>query len=332
MPKNDEKRNLEEELKELKPEDIFRPLDKIRASAPPLEPLWAYFFFKKCVTSLTGDPGISKTSLGYSMFTTLSSGEPYLGIKPTEPIKVLNMDFESSDSLIASRSELVVTHFSPNFVVYNLMDYYLPQVATVIVDYCKANGINVILIDNQTMAFNTRDENDNAEAKREMRFLRSMAVACNASLVIYHHPSKSNAPGTRKGSGAYTRARLADIMINLDYPSEDNTDIMVLRTVKNRLIDDKVEWYLKKSEGKFEFCNPPVDLFRPAQPTNTLVYRAQEKILELINGNKEYKTDEIVSMLEKHKFDKFTVGNALKRLKQQRRLTSNKFGYYQKPK
>lgn len=325
-----DRKNLEEELKSLRPEDIFRPLDDVVANAPPLYPLWGYFFFRKCVTSLVGDPGISKTTLGYSMFHSLSNGEPFLGIKPEEPINVLYMDFESSDSLVASRHQLVINDKSPNFILYNIVDYYLPQIATLLVQYCKDYDINMIVIDNQSMAFNTRDENDNSEAKREMKFIRSIAIACNAGVLIYHHPSKSNMPGTRKGSGAFARARLADVMINLDYAVEGNEDVIMLQTVKNRMTDEKVVWYINKTGGKFVFCDMPTDIDIPKQATNTYIYQAQEKILEMLKNGNQYKAVDIIREISNKEITEYIIVNALNKLRQHRRVSQPKYGYYGK--
>lgn len=326
-----ERKNVrQEELNSLRPEDLFRPLDRIIENAPPLEPLWGYFFFRKHVTSLVGDPGISKTTLGYKWLTTISNGKPFLGIMPDESVKVLYMDFESSDSLIASRSMLVKQEKSPNFIVYNLVDYYLPEISTIVVDYCRENDINIIVIDNQSMAFNTRDENDNSEAKREMRFIRSIAVACNAAVFIYHHPSKGHLPGTKRGSGAYARARLADVMYNLEYATEDNQDVVVLEQVKNRLIDEKLVWYLRKQEGEFIFTEAPNNMDIPKQATNTLIYEAQTKIMDILQRGVQLKAEDIIKDLEKMNVSKDSANNAIRKLKQQRRIVSIKYGFYER--
>lgn len=324
----EQKKSIQEEIAILKPEDLFRTLATIRKSAKPLEPLWGFLLFKKAITSIVGDPGVCKTTMGYGLATSLCMGYPFLEIAPEEPIKALYMDFESSDSLVVSRANLIEVEDSPNFWIYNIVDYYLTHIADVTLKFCKEKGINLILVDNQSMAFSTRDENDNAEAIKQMKFLRSFTNACNAATIVYHHTSKANLPGTRKGSGAFARARLADIYINLDIPDEDNQDIVRLTVVKNRLVDEKVLWYFRKDKGKFVFTEPP--LGASGQPTNTALYKAQQIILAALDGNKEYRHSEITTILQSQGIRESDINNALYRLTQQGRLHRPKYGYYAK--
>lgn len=331
MSKNDESRQtLNEEIAALQPEDLFRTLATIRKNAKPLEPLWGFLLYKKAITSIIGDPGVCKTTMGYGLSTSLCLGQPFLGISPEELIRALYLDFESSDSLIVSRANLILSDVVdvPNFYIYNIVDYYLPHIAQKAIKFCNEKGINLVLVDNQSMAFNTRDENDNAEAIKQMKFIRSFTNACNASTIVFHHTSKANLSGTRKGSGAFARARLADICINLEVPDEEQPEIIRFTLVKNRLIDEKVLWYFKKEEGKFIFCEPP--LSASGQPTNTALYKAQQEILSTVNSDKEYKHSELVTLLSAKGIDNATVGNALKRLLQQGRLVKPRYGYYKR--
>lgn len=321
----EQKKSVQEEIAILKPEDLFRTLATIRKSAKPLEPLWGFLLYKKAITSIVGDPGVCKTTMGYGLATSLCMGQAFLDIKPEEPIKALYMDFESSDSLVVSRANLIEVENAPNFWVYNIVDYYLNHIAEVTMKFCREKGINLIFVDNQSMAFSTRDENDNAEAVRQMKFLRSFTNACNVATIVYHHTSKANLSGTRKGSGAFARARLADIYINLDLPDEDSQDIVRLSVVKNRLVDEKVLWYLKKDKGKFVFTEPP--LGASGQPTNTALYRAQQVTLSNIDGKREYKHSEIIAVLVSAGIKESDANNAIYRLVQQNRLFRPRYGY-----
>jgi hypothetical protein len=314
--------------KQLNPEELFRPIDEICRSAPPLEPLWGFMLFKKAITSIVGAPGVCKTTFGYGLGFDLTSSKPFLDIMPEEPVKVLYMDFESADSLIKSRKSLISESPMPHFIVYNLVDYYIPQVASEVVQFCKAAKINLVFIDNQSVAFNTRDENDNAEAIKQMVILRKIANASGASLVIFHHTSKGNLPGTRKGTGAYARARLADICINLEVPDEGSPDVVRLEVVKNRLIDEKVLWYFKKKGGKFIFCDPPLGVF--GKQTNTQIYKVQTAVLDALNGKGEIKFGELTSVMESKGFSANWTDHAVRRLLQQSRVSRPRYGYIAK--
>ena len=318
-----------EEISILKPEDLFRTLETIRRNAKPLEPLWGFLLYKKAITSIIGDPGVCKTTMGYGLATSLCLGKSFLSLVPEEPIKALYLDFESSDSLIVSRANLILSDATavPNFYIYNIVDYYLPHIASIAIKFCNEKGINLIIVDNQSMAFSTRDENDNAEAIKQMKLIRSFTNACNASTIVFHHTSKANLTGTRKGSGAFARARLADICVNIDLPDEEQSpDIIRFAVAKNRMVDEKVLWYFTKKDGKFTFCEPP--LSSSGQPTNTILYKAQEEILDLINGDKIYKHSELINLLKTKSIDENSINNALYRLTQQGRLIKPKYGYY----
>lgn len=320
----------ENEQEFFKSEELFRPIDEIRRTAKPLEPLWGYFLFKKAITSIVGDPGVCKTTFGYGLGKAACLGQDFLGIPFEEPVNALYMDFESADSLVASRANLVIGEEKvPNLYIYNVVDYYLPQVAEVAIKFCREHDINLIFVDNQSMAFSTRDENDNAEAIKQMRFTRTFTNACGAALISFHHTSKANLPGTRKGTGAFARARLADICINLDIPAEEEApDIVRLETAKNRLVDEKVLWYIKKEGGRFIFAEPPLGV--SGAPTDTVIYKAQVEVLSLLrNGaTAQLKFGELSVAMEKKGFSESWTDHAVRRLLQQNRIYKPQYGYY----
>lgn len=327
----EEEKQAEEEF--FKPEELFRPIGKVRENAPPLEPLWGDLLLKKTVTSIVGDPGICKTTMGYGLAGAGCLGKSFLGINFEEPAIVLYMDFESADSLVASRANLVFGDTEiPNFYVYNAIDYYLKQVADVTIKFCRSHNINLLFIDNQTAAFNTRDENDNSEAARQMRFVRQITQAVNAATIIFHHTSKSNLSGVRKGTGAFARARLADICINLDYPEKDNDSIISFRVVKNRLVTEKPFWYLEKKEGQFIVTDPPLGAIgKPA--VDTKIYKAQEALLNILRNsdipcNEGLSFGALAKAMQEKDFTKNWTDHAIRRLVLQNRIYRVKYGYY----
>lgn len=318
----------------LKPEELFRPIDDIVATAKPLEPLWGFYLYKKAITSIIADPGAGKTTFGYALGMNLCLGKPYLGIHQEEPVNALYMDLESSDALVKSRKILVQEEEGvPNFIIYNHVDYYFPQIADVTLKYCLSHNINLVIIDNQTVAFQTRDENDNSEASRQMKLLRMWTNDANVALVLVHHTNKAGSTGTRAGTGAYARARLADILITLTYPDPDVKDLVCFEVTKNRMTDDNTCWYLKKIEGRFEFTNPPM-IAGGKQQTNTVIYATQKKIFDIMEFGKDYKFDTIVKLIIENsngnKPDIPTISRALKKLQQQGRMDSPYRGYWKR--
>jgi len=325
-----EEKREEEEEEFFKPEELFRLIGNVRLHASPLEPLWGDFLFKNAVTSIVGDPGICKSTFGYGLAGAGCLRQPFLGIKFEEPVATLYMDFESADSLVASRASLVFGETEvANFYIYNANEYYLKQVAKPIIDFCVGHEINLLFIDNQTTAFNTRDENDNSEAASQMRFVRQLTQACNTATVIFHHTSKANLSGTRKGTGAFARARLADICINLDYPDPENEDVITFRVAKNRLVGEKPFWYIKKEGGQFVIIDPPLGAI--GKPTgDTQIYRAQEKLLSILGSSNppEVKFKDLTEAMARQGFSENWTDHAVRRLTLQNRIFKPKYGYY----
>lgn len=317
-------------VKELSSEEMFRSFDLIRETALPVEPLWGNFLIKKAITAIIGDPGIGKTSFGYSMTTALCLGQPFLKVYSEEPVNSLYMDFESADSLVSSRSNLILNdplHLVsiPNLYIYNIADYYIDDIGEKLLKFCKEKEVNLVSIDNQSMAFRTANENDNAEAIEQMHYLRQLANETGAAIILFHHAGKSNLSGTRKGTGAFARARLADIMINIDMPIENKRDIIRFECVKNRMVDEEVIWFLKKEKGQFIFTEPPLGLIGSSN-TNTVIYNAQSSIINLLMIRGELSRKEIADKLASYKVR--TIDEALERLKKLNRIGQRHYGHY----
>lgn len=310
---------------------LYRPLWKVKKEALPLEPLWGVFLFKKAITSIVGDPGVGKTCFGYDLGGALCLGKPYLDIPADEPVNMLYMDFESADSLVSSRASFIFGETDiPHFYIYNSPEFYLSQVMQETVDFCRENKVNLLAIDNQTTAFATRDENDNAEAAKQMKLIRILANAIDSSIILFHHTSKANLAGTRKGSGAFARARLADICLNVNVIDEETRDVVYLEMTKNRFDDeDKVLWYLKKEGGQFVRTDPPIGSSAGEPKVNTMIYGASTAVLSILRngtGDEPLKFRALVAEMTKRGYNENWTDHAVRKLKQQNRVWSPVYG------
>ena len=326
-----EKKSRAEEIAEAyRSGRMFRTLDTVCREAAPIESLWGHFLFRKAITAIIADPGAGKTTLGYNLALSLVQGEPFLDIPPEEPVRCLYFDFESADALVSARKERITeARITNGFYLYNLTDYYITDLTDCIVEQCRHERINLLVVDNQTWAFPTADENDNSEAAKQMRYLKALATETDTSLLLFHHTSKANLPGIRKGSGAFARARLADLIINLDIPDAEGYEKTHIRwtVAKNRMIDfEPVEWYLRKDEGKFELTDAPISAL--ASP-NTKIYRVAHEIKAYMSGNgRSYQLSEIVHAMEARGFHDRTIRDAIDRLKRLGQIEQPTFGYY----
>ena len=260
-------------------------------NAPDLEPIWGNWIFKKTVVEEVGEPGISKTTFNYMLVNSLIHKKPFLdidGCKDIEQIRVLYIDLESSDSLIKSRRAMLDLEDSPYFIKCNLQNVLMLELEPYINKYIEDTGkIHIIFIDPLRMAFNTRDENDNAEASRQMKHLRHWCEKFSCSIVIIHHSSKADMTGTRKGSGAYARTSLADIVWNFETLGEGySNDLFKFYIPKNRCVDDDLMMCIKKEAGTFANVDFPVG-YQIVDNNGTQVYQLQKRIQYLMEDGKK---------------------------------------------
>jgi len=235
--------------------------------ASDLEPLWGNWVFRGSVILQAGEPGISKTTYNYSFSKAIVDNSPFLGVKPAQKnLKILMVDWESSDSLIKSRMRSM--GYPRNY--HNF--FYCNHSSVTIIElepYIDSMEIrpDIIFLDPLRYAFGMRDENDNAEASRQAKFMRGIADKYNCAVIIVHHSSKGELEGWKKASGASARTSLADISMNFDQLNpetfvgetvpEEYKNIFRLSIPKNRLIDDKFVAFIKKVDKSFELVEPP---------------------------------------------------------------------------
>jgi len=279
---------------------LFAPI-KITDNAPDLEPIWGNWIFKKTIVEEVGEPGISKTSMNYMLVNCLIHKKPFLdidGCKDIEQIRVLYIDLESSDSLIKSRRAMLELEDSPYFIKCNLQNVLLPELEPYIERYIKDTGkLHIIFIDPLRMAFNTRDENDNAEASRQMKHLRHWCEKFDCSIVIVHHSSKADMTGTKKGSGAYARTSLADIVWNFETLGEGySRDLFKFYIPKNRCVDDDLVLCIKKEGGTFTKVDFPVG-YQSDGNNGTQVYQLQKRIQYLMEDGKNRSPHQMIQEL-----------------------------------
>lgn len=256
-------------------------------SAPDLQPLWGNWLFRDSVVIQAGDPGISKTTFNYSLAKAIVDDKEFLGVRPNMPgLKVLYLDWESSDSLIKSRMR--VMGYPENvdcFYKCNENEATLSDIEEYIKDLDWK--FDILFIDPIRMAFSMRDENDNAEASRQAKYFRKLSSRYKCAVVAVHHSSKADMTGTRKASGAFARTSLADITMNFENLGEGwPTDIFKLYIPKNRLIDDHFELFIQKEdEGrKFKVVLPPLGYSSSKEYEDaTELFNAQQKIFHVLN-------------------------------------------------
>lgn len=267
--------------------EIIRPLSAVR-NAPPLRPLWGNWIFEDSVIMLVGEPGIKKTTFLYNLALRLVDNEAFLGVKATVPaVRIIYCDFESGDALVRARVEALGEYPKDDnsFLLINEKGLTFTNVIPRITKWVKDRPTfpTIVIIDCIRAAFDMRDENDNAEASKQMVNVRNlMNTISPCAIFLVHHSSKAEMSGTKKGSGAGARSALADILWNFE--TEEGWPDGVFRWVipKNRLADDHLSVYIRGSQFNFELCPKPREANDSQSDCGVSGFKLQEKLLNLL--------------------------------------------------
>ena len=279
--------------------------------APDLEPIWGNWLFRDSVVLEVGDAGISKTTFNFGLSKALVDDKPFLGVKAATPDPfIVYMEFEASKSLIKSRMR-AMGGYPKNYERFKLYvredEFHTMEQIIEAIAQLKWKP-DIIFVDPIRMAFNMREENDNAEGTKQMKIAKKITRKLNCCLVLVHHPSKADMPGIRKGSGAYSRVALSDININFDrlYNSEGqeiDPNLFAMTIPKNRMIDDTFCLCIRKiPDGRtFKVVEFPKGARFSVDGLGTATgrYEVQQLILEEILGASKLQIKHIREGLER---------------------------------
>jgi hypothetical protein len=289
---------------------LIRPIS-VTDDAPNLEPIWGNWMFKQSIILQVGEPGISKSTFNYKFSDALLHNKPFLGINGVHPdvSSLLQIDLESSDSLVKARRSLLEIEDHPRFLMCNSPNVTLKDLEdsvdkTVTELANEGCPISIVFVDPIRAAFRMKDENDNAEASQQMMYVRYLSQKWNCAIVLVHHSSKAELGGTKKGSGAYARAALADIVWNfekiLDKDGEEiDPDLFKFYIPKSRYIQDDFCACIRKSEGDFTIEEFPPDY--KVRATGTKIYTLQLALGSIMADMQERTPQDMMNILEKEK-------------------------------
>jgi len=315
-----------EALVELGQGTLVRKWEKIAAVADDPQPLWGNLLYLNAVTIIIGEPGIGKTTLEYALLKEVTNNQPFLGIHPTVEIRAMICDFESADCLIKQRY-LKMTDGKqefPNIRIVNTASYDFYSLIPSLGQQRQYFPFNLLIIDNMLTAFDSMDENDNAEARSKIKTCQSLAREWSCAIVVCHHPSKANLGGTRKGSGAFAWARCCDIYLNFN-SVQGNGDMIEIEPCKNRYSEDKTPIYCEKAgTGEFIVADPPLGTAYPGQ-------KPIDRLCRLIAGlSYPHTRQQIITIAKKDiGVESATVDRAIKRLVSEGMIMGDGYkGYY----
>lgn len=288
---------------------LFRTVDSTD-DAPNLEPIWGNWLFKNCVVEQVGEPGISKSSFNYAFISALLNRQPFLGVDGVKALQtsawwILYLDLESSESLIKARKNMLDVLPNDKFTYCNYPNGTIMDLEPFIDAEVRkrkelSQDLAMLYVDPMRMAFRLKDENDNAEASSQMKYLRQLSRQWGCVIVLVHHSSKAELGGTRKGSGAYARAALADIIWNFERLGDDyDPDLFKFHIPKSRYIQDDFCVCVKKNSGTFEISDFPAGY--KAKSMGIKVYTLQQSCVDILEDGYARGPHDIMEDLKKKK-------------------------------
>ena len=295
--------------------------EAMEADTTGLKPLWGTFLYPNSIHILNSIAGIGKTTLAYNLANYGARGESFAGIPFETAINVLYADLETSQSLRASKLKLISENNPPDNLYFlsslNFMDNY-DELET----FVKEKSIDLFVIDTINEAFNTKDEQDNAEANRQFNFIKRLRDETGCSILLLAHIGKGEqAHKVYSTRGASARAASVDVVVNL---TEITDDEICLAKEKDRIGGGKEKLYLRKAgEDAFEVMEHNEDM------ETSLLIRAQCFVLEKLDEGLT-ETKEFIEEGSKASYSKPTIERALSNLYHTGKIDRPKKGVYAK--
>jgi archaellum biogenesis ATPase FlaH len=210
--------------------------------------LWGEHIRVGAVTTIVGETSAGKTTLLHNLAYHLSQGQSFLDRGPPKPLRVLYIDYESYNSILAEH--LVEIGVTENWHFFNLETSDIAPRGThligLLTDILRATPYDLLIVDPLLEADPVKDENDPMEATMQMLRWRDLARKHRLGALLVHNTGKGGDFLTAKekaetamfrasrkyaGRGASARVDRADIGMN--YVVADDTT-RILKVAKTR--------------------------------------------------------------------------------------------------
>jgi hypothetical protein len=246
------------------PENVFRSQTVSALHLPEpeeIQRLWKMGLYPGTVTLFIGETGTGKSSLLYNMMLSAAKEKPIFGVEwaRNRPLKVLYLDPENSGQTCLLRLNRIGQGRPENLYFcagewVNLSDSVQMQALT---NFIAQEGFDIVVLDPIVNLFDTKNENDNSEAVRQMVSLNRLSRETGVCVIAVHHTGRED-KGIY-GRGATARLSSSDVAFMVrargihDEESHDDTfsgvmqpreDVIRLQIVKNR-IEGRSSLYLQ---------------------------------------------------------------------------------------
>lgn len=215
--------------------------------------LWGPFIARGSVALWSGRAGVGKSTLAYNLAVHAAKGQPFGGLSfPTSPLRTLLVDLETPSGLRRPKLENIASGSVPSGIAFWSEQPPLSEMS--LESTINDCGFGLVIIDTVSRAIPVRDEDDNAEATRQMAMLKNVAAATDAAIVAIHHLGKGDSDqNVYSARGASARPAAADIVVAItDHPKL--RDVKTLRLDKSRFTLDQVLHLQQSGEDRYELA------------------------------------------------------------------------------
>ena len=280
------------------------------------------FIWRSSSHLFSGVTGEGKTTVLMNVAIQGCKGEDFAGIPFSGPVRCLYVDSETPSALRATKLHRISRGQPPDGLAF-VPSIDLERDLSWLIQTAKENSFNLLIIDTINEAFDTVDEDSNAEANRQMAIVRQLIRETGAAAILVHHIGK--AEGGKKvyrSRGASARAASADVVLNLEGVGDD---VVRLEVVKNRWLGGTSKLFLRKVGD---------DLFEPTElcgeESTTARIKAQDVVFEMLErSGVSLSTGAIITNAKAEGFAPATIERALASLVEAGKVNKPKRGQYQ---
>ena len=272
---------------------------------------------------LSGEASAGKTVLSYNIAYHIAEGREFIGRTPTASLSVLYVDLESPDQVHSRMVEAIGRSDNLAFGRDMTGRLYTSEGQKELTDAIEQRDARVVFIDPLSVAWPVRDENDNAEADRQMWRIKEIAVATGTLIIALWNMGEGYVKEKFRARGATARLDRVDLALNYAEVSDTRRKLTIVKSRYGNLKESiTVEF-----TGDFGFkALAGVDVSPPSQ---TQVIEAH--IMTLVT-ERPYSRQELLAALRKMEFTNDNlVDKALGTLKITGKVTSPKRGVYALP-
>lgn len=286
--------------------------------------LWGDFLMSESIHLLSGVAGVGKTTFLYNLAIRACTGDDFLGIPFSRPLRVLYADLETPPPLWRKKIRLISDGDPPNNLAF-IFSISLEKDMRELISEVTKHHFDLVIVDTINEGFSTTDEDNNAEANRQMALIRGLIQETGTAMLLVHHIGKS-AEGRRvyRSRGASARASSADVVLNLEGITDE---VIRLEMVKSRWAGGISKLFLRKiGEDIFE----PTEVSGEESLSDRI--RVQNFILDLLLAAcTDMSTTDIKAQCQHEGFASATIERALSELVQGGKVHRVKRGLYSLP-